>query len=117
MAWLVDAHNISHSTPSSPFKLLKPYPMDFIPTIMTTTSPSTIAVVKEAKEKVEEESGSLNGSIISSKAEDDGPSKAKQTQTASAVEKGDQLTKHKRAASDLTCEPLVCFHLCAFFDA
>ncbi|VDK23299.1 unnamed protein product [Taenia asiatica] len=106
MAWLVDAHNISHSTPSSPFKLLKPYPMDFIPTIVTTTSPSTIEVVKEAKEKVEEESGSsgsLNVSLISSEAEDDGPSKAKQTQMASAVEKGDQLTKHKRAASDLTC--------------
>lgn len=68
MAWLVDAHNISHSTPSSPFKLLKPYPVEFIPTIVATTS-STIEVVKEAKNKAEEESGSSNGSLNCSEVE------------------------------------------------
>ncbi|KAL5104157.1 Phosphatidylinositol 4-kinase beta [Taenia crassiceps] len=106
MAWLVDAHNISHSTPSSPFKMLKSYPTNFIPAIAKTTSSSTIEIVKEAKGKMEEESsssGSLNGILNCSEVEDSEPSTAKQTQTATAAEKGDQLTKHKRAASDLTC--------------
>ncbi|KAH9279627.1 Phosphatidylinositol 4-kinase beta [Echinococcus granulosus] len=103
MAWLVDAHNISsHSTPNSPFKPLKSYPIDFIPAVTTTTSSSTIEVAKEVEEE-SGSSGSLNGSLNCLEMEDNEPSIVKQTQTSTAVEKGDQLMKHKRAASDLTC--------------
>ncbi|VDM27948.1 unnamed protein product [Hydatigera taeniaeformis] len=106
MVWLVDAYNISHSSSSSPFKLLKSYSRDFIPIVGTFTSSSTAKVAAKEKDKVESDRGSCGGLNC---LEVNESSRAHWSQPVAAEEKGDPATKHKRTASDLTCEPLMCF--------